>query len=214
MFQAGIYARQRFGDAYLAGALPYNFHDVTTNRTVTIAGTDMLQGRFQANGLGARIEGGYHVATPFVRLTPYGAVQVQSIFIPAYGETATAGSTQFALNYTGQTATTTRTEIGSWFDKTWIDRSFADRGHLWTIYGRLAWAHDFGNTPSASAIFQALPGSNFIVNGAAPAADSALVTAGAKYDLMNGWSFLAKFDGEFSSNSSIYSGTGIVRKTW
>ncbi len=209
MFQAGLYARQRFGDAYLAGALAYNFHDVTTNRTITVAGTDMLQGRFQANGLGARLEGGYHVATPFVRLTPYGAVQVQSIFIPSYGETATAGSNQFALTYASQAATTTRTELGSW-----VDRLLLDQGHLWTFYGRLAWAHDFGNSPSASAIFQALPGSNFIVNGAVPGADSALLTAGTKYDLLNGWSFQVKFDGEFSSNSSIYSGTGMVRKTW
>jgi uncharacterized protein with beta-barrel porin domain len=142
-------------------------------------------------------------------VTPYGAVQVQSIFLPAYGETAIAGSNQFALNYAAQTATTTRTEIGAWFDHT-----FVDRGHLWTVYGRLAWAHDFGNTPNATAIFQALPGSNFIVNGAAPNADSALVTAGAKYDLLNGWSFLAKLDGEFSSNASILSGTGMVRKVW
>jgi uncharacterized protein with beta-barrel porin domain len=209
MFQAGVYARQRFGDAYLSGALAYSFHDVTTTRSVTIAGTDTLQGRFQANGLGARIEGGYHVAIPFVRVTPYGAVQVQSIFLPAYGETAIAGSNQFALNFASQTFTATRTEIGAWFDHT-----FVDRGHLWTVYGRLAWAHDFGNTPSTTAIFQALPGSNFIVNGAVPNADSALVTAGAKYDLMNGWSFLARFDGEFSSNTSIYSGTGMVRKTW
>jgi uncharacterized protein with beta-barrel porin domain len=208
-FQAGIYARHRVGDAYVAGALAYNFHDVTTNRTVTVAGTDTLQGRFQANGLGARIEGGYHVAMPFVRLTPYGAVQVQSIFLPSYGEIATAGSNQFALNYTAQTATTTRTELGSW-----IDRSLLDHGHLWTFYGRLAWAHDFGDTPSATAIFQALPGSSFIVNGAAPDADSALVTAGTKYDLLNGWSLQVKIDGEFSSNASIYSGTGMVRKTW
>jgi len=63
-------------------------------------------------------------------------------------------------------------------------------------------------------IFQALPGSNFIVNGAAPARDRALVTAGARYELRNGWSFLAKFDGEFSSSTAIYSGTGMVRKTW
>ncbi|HLH90191.1 MAG TPA: autotransporter domain-containing protein [Xanthobacteraceae bacterium] len=209
MFQAGAYARQRFGDAYLSGALAYSFHDVTTTRTVTIAGTDTLQGRFQANGLGARIEGGYHVAMPFVRLTPYGAVQVQSIFLPAYGESAIAGSNQFALNFASQTATTTRTEIGSWFDHT-----FVERGHLWTLYGRLAWAHDFGDTPRASAIFQTLPGSSFVVNGAVPNADSALVTAGAKYDLLDGWSFLAKFDGEFSSNSSIYSGTGMIKRTW
>ncbi len=45
-------------------------------------------------------------------------------------------------------------------------------------FHRLAWAHDFGDTPQASAIFQALPGSSF------------------------------------SSNASILSGTGVVRKTW
>jgi hypothetical protein len=31
---------------------------------------------------------------------------------------------------------------------------------------------------------------------------------------MNGWSFTAKFDGEFSQTTSIYSGTAMVRKTW
>ena len=89
-----------------------------------------------------------------------------------------------------------------------------DGGALLKLYGRAAWAHDFGNSPSASAIFQALPGSNFIVNGAVPARDGALVTGGAQYSLANGWSFLAKFDGEFSSTTSIYSGSGMVKKTW
>ena len=89
-----------------------------------------------------------------------------------------------------------------------------DSGALLTLYGRAAWAHDFGNSPSASAIFQALPGSNFVVNGAVPTRDGALVTGAAQVSLASGWSFLAKFDGEFSSNTSIYSGTGVVRKTW
>jgi uncharacterized protein with beta-barrel porin domain len=210
MFQAGVYGTHRFANAYISGALAYNFHDVTTNRTVTVAGTDMLQARFQANGLGARIEGGYRVATSFARVSPYAAVQVQSFFLPAYGESATAGSNQFALNFASQTATVTRSEVGAWLDHSML----VDRGKLLTLYGRLAWAHDEGNTPNASAIFQALPGSNFIVNAATPARDGALVSAGVKYDLLNGWSFLAKFDGEFSSTTSIYSGTGMVRKTW
>jgi outer membrane autotransporter protein len=209
-FQAGLYGSQHWGNAYLSGALAYNFHDVTTNRTVTIAGTDMLQARFQANGVGARLEGGYRYATPWLGVTPYAAAQVQSIFLPSYGETATAGSNQFALNFASQTATTTRTELGAWLDHTTV----LDRGRLLTLYGRLAWAHDFGDTPSASAIFQSLPGSNFVVNGATPARDGGLVTTGAKYDLMNGWSFTAKFDGEFSETTSIYSGTAMVRKTW
>ena len=104
----------------------------------------------------------------------------------------------------------TRTEIGAWLDNS----RMLDNGALLTLYGRAAWAHDFGNTPSASAIFQTLPGSNFVVNGAAPAPDSALVTAGAQYRLTSGWSFLAKLDGEFSDTTSIYSGTGMVKKTW
>jgi outer membrane autotransporter protein len=209
-FQAGLYGSQHWGNAYLSGALAYNFHDVTTNRTVTIAGTDMLQARFQANGVGARLEGGYRYARPWLGITPYAAAQVQSIFLPRYGETATAGSNQFALNFASQTATATRTELGVWLDHT----TLLDRGASVTLYGRLAWAHDFGDTPSASAIFQSLPGSNFVVNGAAPARDGGLVTTGARYDLMNGWSFTAKFDGEFSQTTSIYSGTAMVRKTW
>ena len=210
MFQAGAYASHHWGAAYLSAALAYNFHDVTTNRTVTVAGTDMLQARFQANGVGARLEGGYRYATSWVGITPYAAAQVQSIALPNYGETATAGSNQFALNFASQTATTTRTELGAWLDR----KMRMDSGALLTLYGRAAWAHDFGNSPSASAIFQALPGSNFVVNGATPARDGALVTGAAQYSLASGWSFLAKFDGEFSSTTSIYAGTGGVRKTW
>jgi outer membrane autotransporter protein len=209
-FQAGLYGTQLWGNAYLSGALAYNFHDVTTNRTVTVAGTDMLQARFQANGAGARLEAGYRYAMPWLGITPYAAAQVQSIFLPGYAESATAGSNQFALSFASQTATTTRTELGGWLDKT----ALLDHGTRMTLYGRLAWAHDFGDTPSASAIFQALPGSNFVVNGAVPARDGGLVTAGAKYELPSGWSLTAKFDGEFSSTTSIYSGTGMVRKSW
>jgi uncharacterized protein with beta-barrel porin domain len=210
MFQAGAYGSHRWGAAYLSAALAYNFHDVTTDRTVTLAGVDRLTAGFQAHGLGARVEGGWRYATPWLGVTPYGAVQVQSIFLPGYGETATAGSNQFALNFASQTATATRTELGAWLDKS----TLLANGALVTLYGRAAWAHDFGNTRAVSAIFQALPGANFVVNGAAPAPDSALVTAGALYRLASGWSFQAKFDGEFSSTTNVYSGTGVVKKVW
>jgi outer membrane autotransporter protein len=143
-------------------------------------------------------------------ITPYAAVQAQSIALPTYGETATAGSNQFALNFASQTATATRTELGGWLDKSMR----MDGGALLTLYGRAAWAHDFGDSRAATAILQALPGSNFIVNGATPARDGALVTGAVQYGLPSGWSFLAKFDGEFSSTTSIYSGSGMVKRTW
>ena len=38
LFQAGVYARHTMGAAYIAGALAYGWQDITTNRTVTLAG--------------------------------------------------------------------------------------------------------------------------------------------------------------------------------
>jgi uncharacterized protein with beta-barrel porin domain len=210
MFQAGAFGSTHWGAAYLSGAFAYSFHDVTTDRTATLAGTDRLEGSFRANVLSERVEGGYRFATPWLALTPYAAAQAQTLVLPAYGETATAGSAQFALSYAAKDQTTTRTELGAWLDKSFV----LDRGALLTFYGRAAWAHDFGNTSSLSAAFQTLPGANFVVNGAKPAPDVALVTAGARYQLAGGWSLQAKFDGELASTTSIYSGTGVIKKEW
>ena len=63
-------------------------------------------------------------------------------------------------------------------------------------------------------LFQSLPGSSFIVNGATPAKDSALASAGAELRLANGITLLAKFDGDFASHSSTYAGTGTIRYSW
>ena len=49
--------------------------------------------------------------------------------------------------------------------------------------------------PTLAAVFQALPGASFLVNGATPAKNSALTSAGAELRLANGVSLLGKFDG-------------------
>jgi uncharacterized protein with beta-barrel porin domain len=68
--------------------------------------------------------------------------------------------------------------------------------------------------PSLVPVFQTLPGAGFIVNGATPAKNSALTSAGAELRLANGVVLLGKFDGEFASHSSTYAGTGTIRYTW
>ena len=68
--------------------------------------------------------------------------------------------------------------------------------------------------PALTPLFQTLPGAGFIVNGAIPAKDAALASAGAEYRLANGVTLLAKFDGEFAARSSTYAGTGTVRYSW
>jgi uncharacterized protein with beta-barrel porin domain len=66
LFQAGGFIRHGFGAAYLTAALAYGWQDITTNRTVTIAGIDQLRARFNANTYSGRLEGGYRFVTPWI----------------------------------------------------------------------------------------------------------------------------------------------------
>jgi autotransporter-associated beta strand protein len=209
VFQAGAYARHNFGPAYVAAALGYGWHDVTTNRTVALAEVDQSQGRFRADTFSGRFEGGYRFATPWIGITPYAAAQVIDFNLPAYAEQALAGAGLFALNYAAQTTTDTRSELGLRGDK-----SFALPDAVLTLRSRAAWAHDYDPNRAVTALFQALPGASFVVNGARPDADSALVSAGAEMKWLSGLSLAATFEGEFSGNVTSYAGKGIARYSW
>jgi autotransporter-associated beta strand protein len=209
IFNAAAYARHNFGAAYVAGALSYSWQDTTTDRTVTISGTDRLHASFKAQALAARLEGGWRYATPLVGITPYGAVQSTTFFMPAYGETATSGSDQFALSYAAKTTTNIRTELGARFDK-----AMAAQGGVFTLTGRTAWAHDSNIDSSATATFQTLPGATFTSNGAQPSPNALLVSLGAEMAWHNGWSIAALLDGEFSRTTTGYAGNGTVRYAW
>ena len=113
----------------------------------------------------------------------------------------------FALTFNGRDATDTRSELGARFDRVLAVYSNA----VLALRGRVAWAHDWISDPTLTPLFQVLPGSTFIVNGAFPAKDSALASAGGELRLANGVTLLAKFDGEFASHSSTYGGTGTLR---
>jgi autotransporter-associated beta strand protein len=206
LFQAGAFLRHMMGPAYVSAALAYGWQDVTTERAV---GADRLQGRFNANAFSGRLEGGYRFATPWMGLTPYAAAQVTTFNLPNYGETAITGVNTFALSYASKTATSTRSELGLRTDK-----SFAVNDAILTLRGRAAWAHDYNTDRSVAATFQALPGTSFTVNGAAPARDAALTTASAEMSFVGGLLLAATFESEFSDVTRSYAGKGVVRYAW
>jgi outer membrane autotransporter protein len=104
-----------------------------------------------------------------------------------------------------------RSELGSWLNTLYLLQG----NSVVTLFGRAAWAHDWQNTPQASATFLGLsPIAAFIVNGAKPAADLGVVTAGAELRLTSGWGLMGKFDGEFGSGTQTYAGTARVRYVW
>jgi autotransporter-associated beta strand protein len=206
-FQAGVYATKYFGPAYMAADIAFANNWFTTNRTA-FAG-DQLTASFNGQSYGGRIEAGYRYALPALwTVTPYGALQVQNFHTPTYSETDLTGG-GFGLTYNAMSAYDTRSEVGARFDE-----PTTLNGMPVTLRARLAWAHDWVSNPALQAVFQTLPGANFIVNGAGVPKNSALTTAGAELHITQTWSFLTKFDGEFAKGAQTYAGTGTLRYAW
>jgi len=205
-FQAGLYGATRWGPAYLAAAFAFANHWMSTDR---VAVGDHLTADFNAQSYGGRLEGGYRFGMPYGGITPYAAIQAQSFHTPGFTETD-AIANGFGLAFGSRDATDTRSELGARFDRVLAVYSNA----VLALRGRVAWAHDWVSDATLVPVFQALPGASFIVNGATPARNSALTSAGTELRLANGVTLLAKFDGEFASHSSTYAGTGTIRYRW
>jgi autotransporter-associated beta strand protein len=205
-FQAGLYGATKSGPAYLAAAFAFANHWMSTDR---FAVGDHLTANFNAQSYGGRLEGGYRFATPYAGITPYAAIQAQNFHTPGYTETGLIPS-GFALAFGSRDATDTRSELGARFDRLLAVYTNA----VLALRGRVAWAHDWVSDPTLAPVFQTLPGASFIVNGALPVKDSALVSAGGELRIANGITLLGKFDGEFASRSNTYAGTGTVRYRW
>jgi outer membrane autotransporter protein len=192
--------------------LAYGWQDITTDRTVTAAGTSQLRAQFDANAFSGRLEGGYRFVAPWVGgvgITPYAAAQFTTFDLPSYAEQVLSGAGTFGLAYGAKDVTDARSELGFRTDK-----SFLVQDGILTLRSRFGWAHDFDPDRSIATTFQALPGSSFVVNGAALASDSVLTTASIEMKWKNGWSAAATFEGEFSNVTSSYAGKGVVRYTW
>ena len=208
-FQIGVHDTTHWGPFYLSGALAFANHWFTTNR---IAVGDQLQAKFDGQSYAARGEAGYRYAVPvtgaIIGVTPYAALQVQDFHTPSFSETDLTGG-GLGLAFNAMNATDTRSELGARFDNVQVVNAMP-----LVLRGRLAWAHDWISNQSLGAVFQALPGSNFTVNGAAPPTNSALTSASAELHLTANWTAIAKFDGEFAPTAQTYSGTGTLKYSW
>ena len=208
--QVGGYASTRINDFYLSGAVAAAWHRADTDRTVNAGGVNRFEADFDAHALGLRIEGGRRYGSAYAGITPYAAVQVQSLSTPNYRERTAGGANAFALTYTGDTTTDTRSEVGAWVD---TRHAFAN-GTVVVLRARGAWVHDFDAGRRFSAAFQTLPGASFTIEGASAPHESALASAVAEIRLTNGVTLIGKFDGEVASGAWTYAGTGTIKYAW
>ena len=210
LFQAGAFVRHTVGAAYISGALAYGWQDVTTDRTVTVAGIDRLRAQFNANAWSGRVEGGYRFVAPWVMASrPMPPASSPPSTCRPMPSSVVSGANTFALAYGAKSVTASRSELGLRTDK-----SFAMQDAILTLRGRAAWAHDFNTDRSVAGDLPDAARRIFVVNGAAQARDAALTTASAEMKWLNGFSLAATFEGEFSDVTRSYAGKGVVRYAW
>jgi subtilase-type serine protease len=206
-FQGGGYGKLRYGNIYVAGAAAFGVHNVTTDRTVTIGpASEHLTADFSASSVAGRVEGGYRFDVAYYYgITPYAAVQVQSVHTPGYTEVASAGAGGTAQTFASQDTTSTRTELGSWLDT---------RVNAVLFRGRAAWLHEYNNDVSITGGFAAFPSPNFVVTGARRPGDAALLSGMLEAPLWSNVTISARADAELASHATTWSGQGIIRYVW
>jgi autotransporter-associated beta strand protein len=206
----GLYGRADAGAAYVAASFGFGWHQIKTLRVITVSGTDVLQGKQNADDFGGRIEAGWHLPLDDTyTVTPYGAFAGSSFESPAYTETALSGASTFALSYGAQTTTLGRSELGAH-----LDRSYAlEQGTLMAGL-RAAWAHQLDDLPFTQASFIGLPGAAFQVAGVRPAPDNALLGLDLEVQNASGLFFGLHGEGQFGAGTTAVEGLGNFGWRW
>ena len=206
MLQVAIYARTDIDRAYVSGAVAYAYHDVSIDRRIDVGTDSHFSSDFDAHNVAGHIEAGYR----FGWVVPYAALRAQAYFTPSYDEDTESGVSTYALSYDENTTTVIRTELGARVEHT---IALSEETAL-SLRGRAAWAHDTWSDTDVDAEFQDPPGLAFTVEGAEPAENLLLLSAGAELAFANGISVGLAVDTELAEESQTYTGTGRVRYRW
>jgi fibronectin-binding autotransporter adhesin len=205
--QAGLYGIVQFSPhIYGSFASVFAQDSITTDRIITIAGTDDVAASVKSHVYGGRYETG--IALNW--LTPYVAIEDRFISTPAYNEVASSGLGTFALGYAAHTGNTADVEAGFRQSKQFS----LNRDWMLEFSDRLAWEHDAAGSLEAPATFVALPASQFTTYGGKLAKDSALISLGADLAGEYGLSFDVHFESAISARSQSYNGIAGVAFAW
>ena len=191
-----------FDRVYLKGGLAYGRSDITTDRTVTIAGVDRLIGETTGDSLAAHVEAGYRMGI----LTPFVGLRGKSFKTQAYSETAASGASSYALKYDEDTTTSLRTEVG--ISMLWpVDPIVSGT----PVFGlRAAWTHELASNKTGSRSFLTTPGVTFPASGATRDRNSLILGASVGIGASSGVYVDGAVNAEYSSNSKDFGGSLTV----
>ena len=212
-YQASLFASFTQAAFYFDALAGYGYNDNQMTRQIVVPGlvARNAQGRTGANQLLGQAEAGYKIGfyeQASASLTPFARFQATGVSQAGFTE---SGAQSLNLSVAQQTTTSVRTVLGAelagGIEMGWIERL--------GLQFRLGWAHEYADTARpTTAAFAGAPGQNFTVYGAAPLRDAVTLGLGASTAVAAGTSIFLRYDGEFSTGSSINSLTGGFRMTW
>jgi autotransporter-associated beta strand protein len=209
-YAVGLYGRADLDEAYVTAAFGYSWHQIATLRVITVSGTDVLQGKQNADDYGGRIEAGWRmVLDDAYTIAPYAAFAGESFASPAYAETALSGAPTFALTYAAHSSTLGRSELGAH-----LDRSFELGNGGLTADIRAAWAHQLDDQPFTQASFESLPTAGFQVLGVRSTRDAALLGVDLELQYASGLFLGLKGEGQFGAGMTVVEGLGSFGMRW
>ncbi|VVT34250.1 autotransporter domain-containing protein [Rhizobium sp. EC-SD404] len=190
--QLAIYGGTRFGQFQISGGASYAFHGIETERMLAAGGlSERLVADYDGQTGQVFLEGAYDVAL--------GASTLQPFLNLAYVGSATDGFTETggasALSANGASSDTFVTTVGSRFA-----HDVAIGGTGGQVFGMLGWQHAFSDEFTETTMNFA-GSSNFVVQGAPIARDSAVVEAGLELGFNQLGSVALSYSGAVSSNA-------------
>ena len=206
-FQFGVYGAIQFTPRiYGAFLASFGQDAITTDRQLTVSGTDDLTASLTSQDFVARYETGVDLHW----ITPYAALGERLSLMPSYSETAASGSNNFALSYASNNLNRLDVELGF--------RNQADlpMNRNWTLHlsDKLAWQHAVFSSYEAPASYSALAGSQFTTYGAQPGKDLAVWSLGAGIKNRYGLDIGLQVDSSVSKHSQSYDGVGHIALNW
>jgi outer membrane autotransporter protein len=203
--------RTIFDQAYIAVALGYGWHDLSTSRPITAFGDFSLDASYHAHDLGGRLEAGYGFTLDGgSNLAPFFAFVGDDYHQPGYSETASGSPSIFAASYAPSTIGVTHTELGSRYYYYFA----LDNGWYLSLDSMLAWERELDDNPLILASFQTSPGSSLVLHGTRPAGNTALIGQGLRLQAGDGFTFGIRSDARLGTGTTIFSGTGDITYRW
>lgn len=205
VFQAGLYGATRIGAVQLGASASYGSLQMDTRRSVPVLGQSPVAD-YRAEVFAGRLQAGYDLfAGHGFLISPFAALQVQSVRTPGFVETNALTGLGTGVTGLGRTNMALRSELGF---KGSTATTLA--GRPLTLFGEVGWGHDFMRETAFAGSLSAIPAASFVVTGARPDRDAALFAAGVDYRLSSNIVLGCRIDGTASSNSRNLGGSASL----